>query len=92
MPRDDLEVHSLPDTPRIRVAPPGPESKKLLDAQGRLETEAVVYAKYFPIGVARAQNASIEDVDGNRFLDWISGVSVLNLGHRNPRLRAALDA
>jgi 4-aminobutyrate aminotransferase-like enzyme len=92
MPRDDAEFRSLPDTPRIVVPPPGPASKKLLDAQARLETEAVVYAKYFPIGVARAQNASIEDVDGNRFLDWISGVSVLNLGHRNPRLRAALDA
>jgi len=82
---------SLPDTPTIRVAPPGPNSRKLLEAQAKWETEAVVYSKYFPIGVARAQNASIEDVDGNRFLDWISGVSVLNLGHRNPRLVAALQ-
>ena len=90
MPRATDLPTSLPDTPRILVPPPGPESKKLLDAQARLETEAVVYSKYFPIGVARAQNASIEDVDGNRFIDWISGVSVLNLGHRNPRLVEAL--
>jgi 4-aminobutyrate aminotransferase-like enzyme len=81
---------SFPDAPRIRIAPPGPESKKLLDAQSLLETEAVVYSKYFPIGVAEARNATIEDVDGNRFIDWVSGVSVLNLGHRHPRLVAAL--
>jgi 4-aminobutyrate aminotransferase-like enzyme len=92
MSRDDQDFRSLPETPRILTPPPGPASRKLLEAQARLETEAVVYAKYFPIGVARAQNASIEDVDGNRFIDWISGVSVLNLGHRHPRLRAALDA
>ena len=92
MARTSEVPRSLPDTPRIRVPPPGPESRKLLEAQARWETEAVVYSKYFPIGVAKAQNASIEDVDGNRFIDWISGVSVLNLGHRNPRLTAALLA
>ncbi len=82
---------SFPDAPRIRVPPPGPNSRRLLEVQGRLETEAVVYAKYFPIGVAEARNATIEDVDGNRFIDWISGVSVLNLGHRHPALVQALE-
>lgn len=88
----DTDVaESFPDAPKIRVPPPGPNSRRLLEVQARLETEAVVYAKYFPIGVAEARNATIEDVDGNRFIDWISGVSVLNLGHRNPALVAALQ-
>lgn len=81
---------SFPDAPRIRVPPPGPESRKMLDVQAKYETEAVVYSKYFPIAVAEARNATLEDVDGNRFIDWISGVSVLNLGHRNPALVEAL--
>ena len=81
---------SFSDAPKIVVPPPGPASKRLLEAQARWETEAVVYSKYFPIGVAEARNATIEDVDGNRFIDWISGVSVLNLGHRHPKLEAAL--
>jgi 4-aminobutyrate aminotransferase-like enzyme len=33
----------------------------------------------------------VEDVDGNRFVDWVAGVSVLNLGHRHPRLVQALE-
>jgi len=83
---------SFPDAPRIVVPPPGPESLRLLAAQSRLESEAVVYPKHFPIAVREARGATIEDVDGNRFIDWVSGISVLNLGHRHPRLVAALEA
>jgi 4-aminobutyrate aminotransferase-like enzyme len=39
-----------------------------------------------------AQGSTIEDVDGNRYIDWIAGISVLNLGHRHPRLARALEA
>ena len=82
---------SFSDAPRIRVPPPGPRSKELLNLQGRLETDAVAYPRYFPMGIREARGATIEDVDGNRFIDWVSGVSVLNLGHRHPRLVAALE-
>jgi 4-aminobutyrate aminotransferase len=82
---------SYPDAPRIVVPPPGPRSRELLDIQSRFETDAVVYSKYFPIAVNAAQGSTIEDVDGNRFIDWVAGVSVLNLGHRHPRLVAALE-
>ncbi|MCI4326684.1 MAG: aspartate aminotransferase family protein [Thermoplasmata archaeon] len=81
---------SYPDAPRIRTPLPGPRSRELLAEQARLETDAVVYAKYFPIAVANAQGSTVEDVDGNRFIDWVAGVSVLNLGHRHPALAAAL--
>ena len=82
---------SYPDAPRIVVPPPGPRSKELLEAQARFETDAVVYSKYFPIAIQAAQGSTVEDVDGNRFIDWVAGVSVLNLGHRHPRLEAALE-
>ncbi|MCI4369892.1 MAG: aspartate aminotransferase family protein [Thermoplasmata archaeon] len=81
---------SYPDAPRIRTPLPGPRSRELLAEQARLETDAVVYAKYFPIAIANAQGSTVEDVDGNRFIDWVAGVSVLNLGHRHPALAAAL--
>jgi 4-aminobutyrate aminotransferase-like enzyme len=81
---------SFPDAPRIGTPLPGPRSRELLAEQGRWETDAVVYSKYFPIAVANAQGSTIEDVDGNRFIDWVAGVSVLNLGHRHPALAAAL--
>jgi len=83
---------SYPDAPRILTPPPGPRSRALLADQARLETDAVVYSKYFPIAVANALGSTIEDVDGNRFIDWVAGVSVLNLGHRHPAIAAALAA
>ena len=81
---------SFPDAPRIVTPPPGPNSRRLLDLQGRFETDAVVYPRHFPLAIREARGSTIEDVDGNRFIDWVSGISVLNLGHRHPRLLAAL--
>jgi 4-aminobutyrate aminotransferase-like enzyme len=83
---------SFPDAPRIVVPPPGPKSRALLETQGRLETDAIGYPHYFPMAPRVAQGATIEDVDGNRYIDWVAGISVLNLGHRHPRLVAALEA
>src|SRR5208282_826521 len=83
---------SFPDAPRIVVPPPGPRSRELLGEQARLETDAVAYPHYFPIAPKVAKGATIEDVDGNRFIDWMGGISVLNLGHCHPRLMAALEA
>ncbi|HTP56308.1 MAG TPA: aminotransferase class III-fold pyridoxal phosphate-dependent enzyme, partial [Thermoplasmata archaeon] len=83
---------SFPDAPRIVHPPPGPRSRELLSAQARLETDAIGYPHYFPIAPRRARGSTIEDVDGNLFIDWVSGISVLNLGHRHPRLVAALEA
>ena len=82
---------SFPDAPRIVHPPPGPRSRELLEQQARWETDAVGYPHYFPIAPKVAQGATIEDVDGNRFIDWVSGISVLNLGHRHPRVVAAVE-
>src|SRR5580658_7201652 len=83
---------SYPDAPRIVVPPPGPKSRKLLEEQARWETDAIGYPHYFPMAPKSAQGSTIEDVDGNRYIDWVAGISVLNLGHRHPRLVAALEA
>jgi 4-aminobutyrate aminotransferase-like enzyme len=82
---------SFPDAPRILTPPPGPKSRALLAVQARLETDAVAYSKYFPMAIREARGATIEDMDGNRYIDWVAGISVLNLGHRHPRLVAALQ-
>jgi 4-aminobutyrate aminotransferase len=87
-PEEWLSFH---DAPKIVHPPPGPRSAALLEVQGRLETEAVGYPHYFPIAPKEGRGATIEDVDGNRYIDWVSGISVLNLGHRHPRLVAALE-
>jgi len=82
---------SFPDAPHIVVPPPGPRSRELLGEQERLETDAIGYPHYFPIAPKVGQGATIEDVDGNRYIDWVAGICVLNLGHRHPRLMAAAE-
>ncbi|MGJ9412245.1 ornithine--oxo-acid transaminase [Aeromicrobium sp. CF4.19] len=45
-----------------------------------------------PVVIAEAEGAWVTDVDGNRFLDFLSGYSALNFGHRHPDLvQAAHD-
>jgi 4-aminobutyrate aminotransferase / (S)-3-amino-2-methylpropionate transaminase / 5-aminovalerate transaminase len=43
-----------------------------------------------PIFAARADGAAIEDVDGNYYLDFAGGIGCLNIGHRSPRVMAAI--
>ena len=50
---------------------------------------AVVYAGVSP-GGAPARGAMIEDMDGNRFLDYTAGIAVTSAGHSHPRVVAAI--
>jgi len=49
-----------------------------------------------PVFAARAENATIWDVEGNEYIDFAGGIAVLNTGHRHPKVieavRAQLDA
>ncbi|MCG6902498.1 MAG: 4-aminobutyrate--2-oxoglutarate transaminase [Rhodobacter sp.] len=45
-----------------------------------------------PIFAARAENAELWDVEGNRFVDFAGGIAVLNTGHRHPKVIAAAKA
>jgi 4-aminobutyrate aminotransferase/(S)-3-amino-2-methylpropionate transaminase len=39
-----------------------------------------------------ARNAEIHDVEGRRFIDFASGIAVLNTGHLHPKMTAAVHA
>jgi len=45
-----------------------------------------------PVFAARALNAEVWDVDGRRYIDFAGGIGVLNVGHRHPRVMAAVGA
>jgi 4-aminobutyrate aminotransferase/(S)-3-amino-2-methylpropionate transaminase len=38
-----------------------------------------------------AQNAELWDIEGKRYIDFASGIAVLNTGHRHPRVVAAIE-
>ncbi|MEG9226032.1 ornithine--oxo-acid transaminase [Aeromicrobium sp. Sec7.5] len=43
-----------------------------------------------PVAIAEAEGAWVTDVEGRRYLDFLSGYSALNFGHRHPALIAAV--
>ncbi len=42
-----------------------------------------------PVYIERAENAELWDVEGNRYIDFGSGIAVTNTGHSNPKVKAA---
>src|SRR4029453_3320695 len=48
------------------------------------------YIRVYPLAVERGYGAVIEDVDGNRFLDFTAGIAVCWTGHCPPRVVAAI--
>lgn len=75
--------------PKILTSVPGPMSLHYLSRQAARESNARSYPRRLPIAVQCAQGSFIEDVDGNVFLDFLSGAGVLSLGHSHPQVVAA---
>src|ERR1700723_144283 len=75
-------------TIQLRTEIPGPKSRELMRRREHAVPRGVSHAT--PIFTARAEGAVLEDVDGNRFLDFAGGIGVVNAGHRAPRVVAAL--
>src|SRR4051812_29759054 len=66
-----------------------PDSQALLDAAARNIPRGVVTAH--PVAVERAEGAEIWDTEGRRFLDFVGGIGVLNVGHSHPRVVEAVS-
>ena len=75
-------------TIQLRTAIPGPKSQELMRRRQAAVPRGVGHAT--PIFAARAEGAILEDVDGNRFLDFSGGIGVQNVGHRAPGVVAAI--
>lgn len=80
---DFSQFHLGEDARILSEGIPGPESKRMLQLQREIEGRVVSYPRSNPIAIRRAKGAIIEDVDGNRFIDFFAGAGVVNLGHSN---------
>ncbi|HEX2162643.1 MAG TPA: aminotransferase class III-fold pyridoxal phosphate-dependent enzyme, partial [Thermoanaerobaculia bacterium] len=80
--------------PAVRVAPPGPRSRELSRRIAAAEAPGInTLAGDAPsLFWQEAVGANVVDVDGNRFLDLASGFGVAAVGHRHPRVVAAVEA
>ena len=77
-------------TIQLRTPIPGPKSRALAARRAAAVPRGLSHGT--PVYVARAQDAWIEDVDGNRFLDLAGGIGCLNVGHRNPAVTSAIGS
>src|SRR5437667_4596263 len=74
-------------TIQLRAPIPGPRSQELMKRRNAAGGQAAYHAT--PVFVAKAEGAVVEDVDGNRLIDFAGGIGCLNTGHRAP---AVIDA
>jgi 4-aminobutyrate aminotransferase/(S)-3-amino-2-methylpropionate transaminase len=74
--------------PKIVIAPPGPKSKELAELQRNYVPKAVYNVT--PIFIAESGGSILKDVDGNEYIDFATGISCLNIGHRNPEVVEAI--
>ena len=49
------------------------------------------YTREYPLVIERAQGSEVWDVDGRRYIDFMAGIAVLNVGHRHPKVVAAVQ-
>jgi 4-aminobutyrate aminotransferase len=75
--------------PWIRTELPGPRASQLIATDEQYTSPS--YTRVYPLAVERGYGAVIEDVDGNRFLDFTAGIAVCSTGHCHPRVVAAIQ-
>jgi len=80
---------SLGPAPILVTSLPGPKAQALIERDERYSSPS--YTRDYPLVVERASGAVVEDVDGNRFLDFAAGIAVCATGHCHPKVVAAIE-
>lgn len=75
--------------PHLVTALPGPQAKKLVDRDHHVVSPS--YTRDYPLVAKTGRGAMVEDVDGNRFLDFAAGIAVVATGHCHPEVVAAIQ-
>ena len=81
----------LNSCPRIVVPPPGPRSCDCHERCTRYFKGLSTQVKLFPVAFESGQGCMLVDVDGNRYIDFSSGIYVTTLGHCHPKIAEAVS-
>ncbi|HQU42890.1 MAG TPA: aminotransferase class III-fold pyridoxal phosphate-dependent enzyme, partial [Pirellulales bacterium] len=76
------------DAPRLLTALPGPKAAEWIARDERVISPS--YTRGYPLVASRGAGCVLEDVDGNRFLDFTAGIAVNATGHSHPEVVAAI--
>ncbi len=65
-------------------------NKYFTDRQSDFESSARSYPRKFPFALRKAKGSWVEDVEGNRYLDFLCGAGTLALGHNDDDVNRAM--
>lgn len=83
-----MTYQELVQIPMIKTILPGPIASRIIHQDEEYTSPS--YTRFYPLAVRRGRGATIEDVDGNLFLDFTSGIAVCSTGHCHPRIVEAI--
>ena len=76
--------------PQIKTSLPGPRAKELVKLDKTYVSPS--YTRVYPLVADKAKGLWVQDVDGNIFLDFTSGIAVNATGHCHPQVVKAIQA
>lgn len=65
-------------------------NKWFIGRQNDTESSARSYPRKFPFALNKAKGSWVEDVEGNRYLDFLCGAGTLVLGHNDDEIKEAM--
>lgn len=74
--------------PKLVTPLPGPKAAAWIARDDQVVSPS--YTRDYPLVAARGSGSTIEDVDGNLFLDFTAGIAVCSTGHAHPDVVAAI--
>ncbi|MBN1138420.1 MAG: acetyl ornithine aminotransferase family protein [Anaerolineae bacterium] len=80
---DELKI------PKLVTPVPGPQARSAVARSKQALTPSLPHA--YPLAVRQASGMTVEDVDGNLFLDCAAGIAVCSTGHCHPRVVQAIQ-
>src|SRR5947208_10380377 len=78
-----------PDLPSLNGPLPCPRARAIMDRDARVISPS--YTRGYPLVAEKGEGAIVEDVDGNRFLDFSAGIAVVATGHCHPQVVEAIQ-
>jgi len=76
--------------PHIVTELPGPRARAHVEFDETWTSPSLPRA--YPIVPVRGEGLTVEDIDGNLFLDFAAGIAVTSTGHAHPQVVAAISA
>jgi 4-aminobutyrate aminotransferase-like enzyme len=81
----------LNQVPNIKTTPPGPKSKEYHTRCTKYFKGLSGQVKLFPVVFDHGKGCELVDIDGNRYIDFSSGIYVTTLGHCHPKVTEAVQ-